>query len=220
MKFCLGICFQNEESWLRQHLLKIPHPHGWGLVGLDGGSTDQSAALFEAEGGVVYHRPFDWHFGNHMNALIEACTASGYDAMLRLDPDETVFPYLFSVLEETLESVEIVGLPRYAFVEDREHWNPRWHPDYQLRAFRLNRGLRYQGTVHEMLNFTEGRYGLVYLDRARPHTHIYHYGWTLPLEQRRIREAHYAELRGGNFEPSEHLQDGYPYHEPFAGEQP
>lgn len=218
MKICLAVAFQNEAQWLRLHLPALRLPPGWGLVGLDGGSEDDSRLVFEAYGGKVYERKFDWHFARHMNALIAACEAEGYDAVLRLDPDELVFPDVFAAVTQKLAACDCVALPRYGFVRDRYHYNPRWHPDWQVRGFRLGAGLRYDGAVHEQLNYADG-YRLCYLP-AEPRLHLYHYGWILPLETRREREARYAALLGGNADPAVHLVDGYPPHEPFAGEQP
>lgn len=218
MKICLALAFQNESRWLRLHLPALGLPAHWGLVGLDGGSTDDSALVVAAHGGVVHERLFDWHFAQHMNALLAACADEGYDAVLRLDPDELVFPDLFGVVEQMLSVYECAALPRYGFIGDRLHHNPRWHPDWQVRALRLGVGLRYDGAVHEQLNYADG-YRLGYVP-GNPRWHIYHYGWLLPLEVRRAREARYAALRGSNPDPAAHLADGYPYAEPFEGEQP
>lgn len=218
MKLCLAMAFQNESQWLRLHLPALALPASWGLVGLDGGSDDDSALVFAEHGGVVHTRPFDWHFARHMNALLAACEAEGYDAVLRLDPDELVFPDVYGAVVSALEYADAVALPRYGFVSDRAHHNPRWHPDYQVRGVRLGVGLRYDGAVHEQLNYVDG-YRLGYLS-GEPRLHIYHYGWILPLDARRAREARYAALVGGNADPAAHLVDGYPYHVPFEGAQP
>lgn len=219
MKLCLAMAFQNEAQWLRLHLPALRLPADWGLVGLDGGSEDDSALVFAAHGGVVHTRKFDWHFARHMNALLAACEAEGYDAVLRLDPDELVFPEAFTAAAQMLTMCECVALPRYGFVRDCQHYNPRWHPDWQVRALRLGVGLRYDGAVHEQLNYADG-YRLLKLPMQEPRAHIYHYGWLLPLDVRRAREARYAALVGGNADPSAHLVEGYPYHEPFTGDQP
>lgn len=220
MKLCLAMAFQSESQWLRLHLPALARTaQAWGLVGLDGGSDDDSALVFAAHGGVVHTRPFDWHFARHMNALLAACEAEGYDAVLRLDPDELVFPDVFAAVTSALEDADAVALPRYGFVSDRAHHNPRWHPDYQVRGVRLGVGLRYDGAVHEQLNYVDG-YRLRRLSATAPRLHLYHYGWLLPLDARRAREARYAALVGGNADPSAHLVEGYPYHEPFTGEQP
>jgi len=218
MRLCLAMAFQNEAQWLRLHLPALALPADWGLVGLDGGSEDDSRLVFEMHGGVVHERPFDWHFARHMNALIMACEAEGYDALLRLDPDELVYPDVFTAVAQMLATRECVALPRYGFVRDRRHYNPRWHPDWQVRAFRLGVGLRYDGAVHEQLNYADG-FRMGYLPDD-PRLHIYHYGWILPLQARREREARYAALVGGNADPAAHLADGYPHYVPFMGGQP
>lgn len=217
MKLCLAVAFQNEAPWLRLHLPALELPASWGLVGLDGGSADESACVFALHGGVVHERAFGWNFGEHMNALIAACEAEGFEALLRLDPDELIFPDVFRAVESALAEHDAVALPRHAFIGDRLHHNPHWHPDWQVRAFHLGIGLRYDGVVHEQINYAN--YRLAYLP-VEPRLHIYHYGWILPLDVRRAREARYAALVGGDADPAAHLVDGYPYREPFTGEQP
>lgn len=219
MRLCLAMAFQDEAQWLRLHLPALRVPADWGLVGLDGGSEDDSALVFAAHGGAVHTRKFDWHFARHMNALLAACEAEGYDAVLRLDPDELVFPEAFEYVTAALEHFDAVALPRYGFVVDRRHYNPNWHADYQVRGVRLGVGLRYDGAVHEQLNYADG-YRFLKLPMQEPRAHIYHYGWILPLDVRRAREARYAALVGGNADPAAHLVDGYPYHVPFEGAQP
>jgi len=218
VKLALALAFQNEAAFLRLHLPALRLPDGWGFVGLDGGSADDSAEIVRAHGGTVHARSFDWHFGAHMNALIAACEAEGYSALLRLDPDELVFPDVFVAVEQMLAQCDCVALPRYGFIADRCHHNPKWWPDHQVRALRLGIGLRYDGAVHEQLNYQAG-YRLGFL-KPHPRLHIYHYGWLLPLAQRREREGRYAALQGGNPDPAAHLTDGYPYSEPFVGDQP
>lgn len=217
MRLCLALAFQDEAHWLRLHLPVFAGAAD-GLVGLDGGSVDDSADVFRAFGGVVHQRAFDWHFSAHMNALIAACQAEGYDAMLRLDPDEAIYPALVENVRAWLADHDAVALRRYGFIGDRLHHNPRWLPDFQVRAIRLGVGLRYDGAVHEQLNYTDG-YRMAY-SANDPLLHIYHYGWILPLDVRREREARYAALVGGNPDPAAHLVEGYPYREPYTGQQP
>lgn len=218
MRLCLAFAFQNEAPWLRLHLpVWVESGAFAGMVALDGGSSDDSAAYVRSQGGDVFERPFDWNFSAHMNALITHCEALEYDALLRLDPDELIYPSLPGQVAQWLCEWEFVALPRYAFIGDRLHHNPQWLPDWQVRAFRLHRGARYDGLVHEQLNYA-GRPML--FAPGVPEHYIYHYGWMLALEMRRQREAQYAGLMGGNTDPAAHLADGYPYSEPFDGAQP
>jgi glycosyltransferase involved in cell wall biosynthesis len=218
MRLCLALAFQDEAPWLRLHLPVFAGAAD-GLVGLDGGSVDDSADVFRAFGGVVHQRAFDWNFGAHMNALMAACEAEGYDALLRLDPDEVIYPALVENVRDWLATYDAVAVPRYGFIGDRLHHNPRWHPDYQVRGLRLGVGLRYGGLVHEQINYRENGYRLAYVAND-PLLHLYHYGWILPLEARREREGKYAALVGGNPDPAAHLAEGYPYHERYTGPQP
>jgi hypothetical protein len=219
MRLCLAVAFQNEAPWLRLHLPVFAGAAD-GLVGLDGGSVDDSADVFRSFGGVVHQRAFDWNFGAHMTALVAACQAEGYDALLRLDPDEAVYPEAVTWIAKVLDEYDCVAIPRYSFVGDRLHHGAQWHPDYQVRGLRTGIGLGYFGLVHEQVNYAAG-YRMAYLPSGEPQLHLYHYGWIRPLDERRVRMAKYAELMGQDCtRPEDHLVDGYPPGEPFTGDQP
>lgn len=190
-KFALAMMFQNEAEWLRLHLPVILKDAPIdGLVGVDGGSTDGSADVFRSFGGAVYHRPFDMNFGAQGNALIDAAIHEGYDALIRLDPDELIFPSSFARIRGYLEQYPIVSLPRYNFARTRVHWVSEWYPDPQYRGFRLDKGLRYQGVVHESPQPLEGA-------KFIPGANLYHYSGVRGDSAGMKRSAVYGALGRG-----------------------
>jgi len=200
------MAFQNESQWFRLHLPALALPASWGLVGLDGGSDDDSALVFAAHGGVVHTRKFDWHFARHMNALIDVCRAEGYDAILRLDPDELMFVRDMVMVTNLLREYKAVRLPRYNFERDRHHVLISMYPDWQTRAVRLEPGVEYDGAVHETFEcaFREMGWrednspnpGPREIVRA-PSAHIYHYEGLRRDAARAMKHHNYAALQSG-----------------------
>lgn len=133
-------------------------------------------------------RDFDGDWAKMLNQGIEAVELSGirYDAVLRLDPDEAMFPEDIIDIRMSLEHDPVLALPRYNFWGDRLHYIDKhpWWPDHQTRAFRLNCGYHYEGQHHEHLVADR-----VMVDPAP----IYHYGW---VGKQRIleRDFHYLQV--------------------------
>lgn len=213
MRFCIGFMFQNSAPWLELHLpLWLEALTVNGLVAVDGGSTDSSASIASAYSVKVVRRDFDWDFAAQGNALIQACEDAGYDMMLRLDPDEAMFPADIDRVGYALDYKQIVALPRYNFVKDRQHYNPDWHPDFQRRAWRLNCRVRYPNyqRVHEV---PEGL-PVQILDGV----HIYHYGWIADPDILAQKSVKYAQMAGEQVEYSGGGE--YPPYEPFPADKP
>jgi hypothetical protein len=193
MKLCLAIAFQNEAPWLRLHLPVLlggtSAPDG--IVALDGGSNDDSAGvLLRCAENVcsvtMRQRDFDWDFAAHMNALVQLAEDAGYDAILRLDPDELIFPDDYQRFKMLLETYSALRLARYNFEHTRQEYHPYTYPDYQTRVWRLDSRIRYYGKVHETLEASFQDTGWVEDGSSEdgrkrqivmvPHIHIYHYG--------------------------------------------
>lgn len=221
MKFCLALMFQTEADWLRLHLPVLMQANIDGLVALDGGSDDDSRDVIFEFGGHLFTRQFDWHFGNQGNYLIECCQKAGCDAMLRLDPDELMFPEDINRVRELLETdkTDLVILPRFNFTKDRLHWQAESYPDYQQRAWLLNRGVHYQASVHEVPHHPNLR-----IHHAAG-LNIFHYGDIRYHEFRAWRHAMYIALQNGDSLPPkpESFSDGqigWPPQERFDKPQP
>lgn len=193
MRLCLAFMMQNDVPWLRLHLPVYAASDVFdGIVALDGGSTDDSVEYVESLGGRVYAHPFANHFGAQGNRLINACALEGYDAMLRIDPDELLSVEDMHKVRGALEAFpdRLLGLTRRHFVGDRLHVHPDWYPDYQWRAWWLNSGTRYDdaAAVHELP--TGNRLEL-------PDVTLFHYGYTLSDGERAYKIALYEAIQQG-----------------------
>jgi hypothetical protein len=235
MKLCLAVAFQNEQPWLELHLPAALRAESLaGLVALDGGSEDGSAAVIKKLKGKVQKREFDWDFSAHMNTLIDLAESAGYDALIRLDPDELMFPEHIDAVAALLEQHKAVRLPRINFEVDREHYCPTLYPDFQLRVFRLGEGVRYSGRVHESLDAAMARAGWrerhnTDPDQRRdlitaPHLPIFHYEGLKDGPTRQLKGLNYQRVGQGQ-KPQEKLPWNFPawvprWNLPFVGPQP
>lgn len=107
---------------------------------------------------------FNGDFGSWKNKLIDHPMVG--DFQIFLDADELLPPQLIDDLPEIIElnpQVNILGFPRSNFVkditpEDIQRWGWRideqqkinW-PDIQLRGLRTGKGIKWYGSVHEIL---------------------------------------------------------------------
>lgn len=224
MKICLAFLFQNEAHWLNQHMPvwnKVP----WhGIVALDGGSADESVSIVKSYGGSVFKRPFDWSFREQLNALIWHCEMSGYDALVRLDPDELMFPDDLNLVIDYLQRGQgAIMWPTVNFEKDRNHWMPDKYPDYHIRAWHLNKGVKYDGIVHIGPDQSLAEAGIVPL--VLRNIHLYHYEGLRSDPARRLKHINYALLAKGEtplttLPPNDEGQLGWRPYEPYRLLQP
>jgi hypothetical protein len=151
---------------------------------------------------IIYDngRPID-DFAKARNRMAREAEDAGFDWVLMLDADECMYPADIQALRRVAEErVDYVALPRINFVNDRQHWDATEYPDYQVRFFRLGRGLHYRGQVHEMLFARGGRVPLLFkADFPRSDgTPIYHYGKAKSAEQVLAKFVHYESILEGS----------------------
>lgn len=127
---------------------------------------------------------YDW--GDYATRLFKVAEELGYDAAMRMDPDECLMPdagwHIRKLLEE---QAALLVFPRHEFWGDRYHVRANLWPDDQARAWHLKRGIIVQGKKHEGIGFMEHGLSEHTTDpncrvlRIRdPHLHLYHYGWS------------------------------------------
>lgn len=230
-KFCIAMMFQNEENWLRLHL-PILAQAGFGFVFVDGGSDDGSTQVAEQYGPVVYNE-YRWPTIHQHNKLIEVAEQHGYDAMVKIDPDELFFIDHIRQMRELLNDYVVLRFPTYHFIRDRQHYNPfgHYYPDSHDRAWRLNIGLNYVGEYHSRLNWAERYFkeangendenDELVLDAW--HIHLYHYGDIKDRAARHLRSLNITRAKAGQ-SPLVRLPAGkqitYPPSIPFVGPHP
>lgn len=116
----------------------------------DSGSTDETAALAEANGARVLQRPFDDYAGQR-NAALDAV---GQGWVLFVDADERVTPELAAEVRAVIARSDTVGyrIPRHNYIFGKLTRGAGWYPDYQTRLLKVG-AARYDPAkkVHEVV---------------------------------------------------------------------
>lgn len=233
MKLALGMMVHNDEHWLRLHLPAFAHCFD-GIVAVSDEWKDRSDFFLTRSGypGYIRTQPFNNNWSEMYNHVIDLAEELGYDAIVRLDPDEAIFPRDVDAIRTLLETYTILCFARYNFWGDRLHYTPGIYPDWQARAWRLNQGIRLGGQHHEGIGWLQ--YGLYegdpVADEPRPvlrvpSINIYHYG---NVGRARIleRDLHYVNVarEEAGHPPLTELPEGRAFptrHSiPFHGPQP
>lgn len=151
------VIVQNEESYLADCLASL-RPVADEIVVLDGGSTDRTVAIAEANGARVQHRPFD-DFGRQKQAALDLSMG---EWVLSVDADERLSPAL---AKEILETIADPGaLDGYAIRRELIYLGKRLRfggtqNDWVMRLARRSVARFSLSTVHErmIVEGTEGR---------------------------------------------------------------
>lgn len=183
MKLALGMIITNELHWLKFHLPVYKDSFD-GIVAItDPKTTDGSIEYLHSLGAAVIQYPWRYNWGDFATKLCDYAESLGYDALMRVDPDECLMPFAGTEIKLMLQrDATLLCFPRRNFMYDRKHVWDGTYPDWQIRAWRLRRGIIVQGDKHEGVNFGQHDLRLgdpdpehCYLRVAEPH--IYHYGW-------------------------------------------
>ena len=218
MRLALGIVCLNEAPWLRLHLPIIMRASRIaGIVAIDGGSTDDSVAVLRSYGATVEHRSWTWDFAAQQNAVVKLAERRGYDAYLKYDPDELMWPWHIDQCVELLATGQHKALvvSRYNFEGDRQHYSPYLYPDKQLRFVVLNEGFAWSERLHATTNaYTLWKEpGGTSLGVPRPilwlpHINIYHYEGIKPMPERMLKWLNYDRIKR-DLPAWDALPDGY-----------
>jgi len=214
---CIGIMFQNEEHWLSLHLPNLISDD-YEIIMLDGGSTDNSAAVADHYADHVGYNEFVYDWSRQVNTLSEFALKHHYKYMLRLDPDELMFRdeinKVFDILE--YDKYKSIALPRFNFERDRQHWCSNLYPDWQSRAYEITE-VSFTGKVHEQASLSP-----VLIDDYS----IYHYEGLNNMPYRTLKGLNYSRIAEGLL-PLEVLPReiaatpmAYRLRVPFIGRQP
>lgn len=169
LALALMYCTQ-DEPFLRLHLpAMVGKVDPANVVAASERVDDGASACLRTLGIEPFYIPFSGHWADFLNQLLQRAQIRGYSKVIRLDPDELVFPDTFSWTNAQLNQASMIAFPRWNFWYDRCHVMGDW-PDYQWRAWRLDRGIQYVGKVHEQPMY-QGPDTLVQ-DRVP----IFHYG--------------------------------------------
>lgn len=196
MKLALGMMVTaGEAPYLRLHLPLIADKFDGAVIMIDPHedlySELQVLADLPFPFMTVTHREFDSDWSAHFNALIDTAERWSFDALLRLDPDEAMFPTDIDKVRQALERYDLLYLSRVNFWMDRLHYSPQYGNDYQGRAWRLNECIRLGGKHHESPRGVGNKHPI--LTEQLPDVTIYHYG-DVGRERILKRDLHYLNV--------------------------
>jgi len=196
MKFCLGIITGNDEEILKKHLPIISKCFTT-KIAVDSSTLDRTNIVLKENGFIVYRREWDYNYSEARNLVIQKAEELGMEAMLMLDSDECMFPKDIEKIRKLLEQYEAIKLPRYEFGPTKEWYNPTLYPDYQGRAFQLNKGYHYRNKIHEILYRKQEEKSIFEQDGFYPsdETHIYHYGRCKDLNKIWLKYENYRRIQ-------------------------
>jgi len=193
----------RNESALLPGCLESVAPIADEIVVTDTGSTDDTAAIAEAMGARVTR--FTWcdDFSAARNAALEACTG---DWVFSIDADERL------AREDHQSWRALLSKPGTAWrvttrnYSDQTHLNdftrcapgdphaadfPGWFPSTKVRLFPRLDGVRFEGPVHELVNPSLERAGIVIHDTPLP---VHHYAASQPPERLEAKRSLYLKL--------------------------
>lgn len=236
MRVCLALMFTNELPFLKLHVPVTASSFDGIVAYTDPKTTDGSLQFMNSIGAAVVTAPWQNDWGWAATLMINYAKELGYDGVCRIDPDEMLMPDAGNQLRYLLEyEASLLVLPRYEFFGDRLHYRKDIYPDWQARAFRLNKGIIIQGKKHEGINFMQ--HGLSEDPSAPPERrvirtgtqgfdpiHIYHYGHASPegIRATMIKYWRYGYDDAGMIAPDQVPDDPLMQRDTwdFEGEQP
>lgn len=203
MKTALGMIFKNEQQMLTRHLWKVSKPF-YGSIFLDDNSTDKSVEIIKMGGcqsmfKIIDNQQKNLTFAEKRNLIIREAEILGCDSIVMLDADEAMFRKDIKAIIKMLKTTEAIALPRYEFGWDSNHYDPSLYPDYQGRAFQLNKGYHYQGNLHEVLFKGDSQKSVFEEDgfcKATKET-IFHYGRCKTKQEIWERYHRYQQILDG-----------------------
>lgn len=209
MKLALGLMFTNGElPYLKLHL-PVTRQGFDGVVAITDRNTSNDDVLCLMKDDVSVHT-HDWlHDWGYFSTLLALdAEAEGYDAVMRLDPDECLQADAGHIINGLLENeASLLVFPRYEFYGDRCHYRADLFPDHQARAWRLRRGIVVGGRRHEGIDFAAHGLSEHVIDPDRrvmrvSAPQIFHYGYASVTGIRRAMERYQNHARhDGGLEP-------------------
>lgn len=173
MKNKVSLCMivKDEEEYLSKCLSSI-YDIVDEMIIVDTGSSDKTVEIAKSFGAKVYY--FKWN-NNFSEARNESLKYATKDWILILDADDELYPedreILKALLNSELDEKAIYyfeTLSYYGSCIENENISVNINP----RLFKNNRGIHYEGEVHNQLVFDNGEYNVI-CDSIK----IHHYGY-------------------------------------------
>ena len=153
------------------------------MIVVDTGSTDATVAIAESYGARILHYTWNDDFAAAKNVALDA--AQG-EWILFLDADEYFtarsIPKVRPLIEKFHPQLQVIGLVCRLINVDKDADNKLISNILQVRIFRNQRRLRYEGKVHECLSFPKNKK----LEMVRE-LEIYHTGYSSSIMQAKFK---------------------------------
>ncbi len=151
MRIAIYCIAKNEAKFVKRMMDSVRDADG--VFVLDTGSSDGTAALFQAEGATVEGAVITpWRFDTARNKALELVPAD-YDLCIALDVDEIMYPGWRLALEQGWKDTATRG--RYEYI-----WSHKadGSPDliYWADKIHARQGYRWRHPVHEILHRDDG----------------------------------------------------------------
>jgi glycosyltransferase involved in cell wall biosynthesis len=177
---------KNEEKHLAK-CLSSAKPLVDEMILVDTGSTDRTKDIANAFGGKVYDYKWTGDFSEARNFSLSK--ASG-DWILVLDADELISPADYASLKKIIgrsnrkeaysittrnyvNNASLTGWTPNDGIYDREQAGTGWFPSAKVRLFRNNSGIKFENSVHELVEPSLNRLGVKI---RRCNVPVHHYG--------------------------------------------
>ncbi len=169
----------NEEEMIEDCLKSA----SWAdeIILLDGGSTDKTLKIAQKYQAKIFSQEVkekDWAAWHNQGKKL-----AKNEWIFYLDADERVTPALKEEIKSSINhqsSVIAFAIPRRNILLGKEMQFGGWYPDYQIRLFKKNKLLRWEGQVHERPIF-EGELGYF----KNPLLHLTHRNLSTMVEKSR-----------------------------------
>jgi len=179
----VSVCMivKNEEEFLEDCLMSVRDIANE-IILVDTGSDDRTIEIAESFGCKVFHQEWEGDFSKHRNYSIEQATS---DWIFIIDADERLIEQDIPKLKECLSKTEfdLLSLTVYN-VSERSGKSATFLPS--VRIFRRDLGLRYEGIVHNRLNYKSD------MKELRCPVGLLHHGYDLSPEK--MKQKHERSL--------------------------
>ena len=174
------------------------------IVVVDTGSEDDTVEIAQKLGAKVYHQKWENDFSKARNFSLENATG---DWILYLDADETLTTDACAEMRRLAESADVMGylLIQRNYTDDPKAagWRPcdagcaesrghaGWFPAPIVRLFRNRPEIRFEGAVHELVDYSIERLGGKIEPTDIP---IHHYGKVRDRDYVKSKQELYMKL--------------------------
>lgn len=178
------VIVRNEEKNLPRWIEGV-RPFADELIVVDTGSTDQTVELARRAGAELYAFPWRDDFSAAKNYALDQATGNW---IVFLDADEYFDPPSRQSLRAYLEQIDgnrrIAGLVTPLYNIDTDQDDRVITKQYQMRVFRRDRYLRFEGSIHEMVCNREPGQRPRILKKTEQFT-IFHTGYSTSILKKR-----------------------------------